>query len=77
MCHRTATLTAQAAGGRPTTWVWAPRAWVTPMVRVAAAIIGRRWLTTRNWAESAWLAISRASRSTFTPSRKLSTSSRA
>ena len=24
----------QAAGGNPTTWVWAPRAWVTPMVRV-------------------------------------------
>jgi hypothetical protein len=40
----------QAAGGNPTTWVWAPRAWVTPMVRVEAAIMGRRWLTTMNWA---------------------------
>ena len=43
----------QAASGKPTTWVWAPRAWVTPMVRWAAPIIGRRWLTTMNWAASA------------------------
>ena len=33
---------AQAAGGKPTTWVWEPRAWVTPIVRPEAAIIGRR-----------------------------------
>ena len=43
----------QAASGSPTTWVWAPRAWVTPIVRWAAPIIGRRWLTTMNWACSA------------------------
>ena len=37
-----------AASGKPTTWVWAPRAWVTPIVRWAAPIIGLRWLTTMN-----------------------------
>ena len=31
----------QAASGSPTTWVWAPRAWVTPIVRSEAPIIGR------------------------------------
>ena len=31
----------QAASGSPITWVWAPRAWVTPIVRSEAPIIGR------------------------------------
>jgi len=45
--------TASGADGQPTTGCGRPRAWVTPIVRVAAAIIGPSWLTTRNWASPA------------------------
>ncbi len=61
----------------PRTWVNAPRAWVTPMVRSADSIIGRRKLTTMNCARSACCLIILANRSTFAPSRNMSTSSKA